>query len=138
MSTCRPLPIGGLLHLSGLISAEQLRRVLGIRFAVGDRFIGEIFVEEGLVSETELDCALSLQFLVKTGVLSAAHAVASLHYIHKFGGSVVDAVSKSEAGILPLYVSGAEPESNMKFVRVLRNTGRALGFAQYSVSVSCA
>ncbi|HNM51703.1 MAG TPA: hypothetical protein PKN86_18435 [Candidatus Obscuribacter sp.] len=109
------LPIGGLLYLSGLVSAAQLRAVLGSRMSGERKFTGEIFVEKGLVSEAELNYALSLQFLFKTGVLSAAHAISTLRYIHEYGGSIVDAVTESDPAFAPLTFGKIEPEQPMSF-----------------------
>ena len=109
------LPIGGLLYLSGLVSAAQLRAVLGSRMSGERKFTGEIFVEKGLVSEAELNYALSLQFLFKTGVLSAAHAISTLRYIHEYGGSIVDAVTESDPALAPLTFGKTEPEQPMSF-----------------------
>lgn len=115
MENCCHLPIGGLLHLSGLVSAAQLRAVLGSRMSGERKFTGEIFVEKGLVSEAELNYALSLQFLFKTGVLSAAHAISTLRYIHEYGGSIVDAVTESDPALAPLTFGKTEPEQPMSF-----------------------
>ncbi len=58
------LPVGGLLQLSGLVSANELRPVLGSKFLSEKKVIGESFVEKRVLSRVELNHTLSLQFLV--------------------------------------------------------------------------
>ncbi|MBI5171878.1 MAG: hypothetical protein HY986_03265 [Candidatus Melainabacteria bacterium] len=125
MENCCYLPIGGLLHLSGLVSAAQLRAVLGSRMSGERKFIGAIFVEKGLVSETELNYALSLQFLFKTGVLSAAHAVSTLRYIHEYGGSIVDAVTESDPAFAPVTFGKRQPDRRISFAAMSANLERS-------------
>ena len=88
--------------MAGLINADQLRECLTKCLADGQTMIGEVLLEMNLTTELMIWHAVNLQFLMKSGMITTAHAIAAFRYIHDFGGELSEAVANSDQMVVPV------------------------------------
>lgn len=89
----RSTPIGYILVEAGLMNQEQLMTSMEISLTA-EKAIGEVFVEQGLLSRSLLKAALKVQEMVDNGTLSSQLASEALRKIFAEGCSAVKAIAQ--------------------------------------------
>ena len=90
----RSTPLGYILVEAGLLEETQLMTCMEIALT-DEKPIGEVFIEQKLLSRALLKAALKVQEMVDNATLSTTVAAKSLHRIHTEGCPVVKAVAES-------------------------------------------
>lgn len=90
----RSTPLGYILVEAGLLEETQLMTCMEIALT-DEKPIGEVFIEQKLLSRALLKAALKVQEMVDNTTIATSVAAASLKKIHSEGCSVVKAVAES-------------------------------------------
>lgn len=90
----RSTPLGYILVEAGLLEETQLMTCMEIALT-DEKPIGEVFIEQKLLSRALLKAALKVQEMVDNTTIATSVAAASLKKIHTEGCSVVKAVAES-------------------------------------------
>ncbi|MBY0551145.1 MAG: hypothetical protein K2W95_27950 [Candidatus Obscuribacterales bacterium] len=90
----RSTPLGYILVEAGLLEETQLMTCMEIALT-DEKPIGEVFIEQKLLSRALLKAALKVQEMVDNTTIATSVAAASLKKIHAEGCSVVKAVAES-------------------------------------------
>jgi hypothetical protein len=111
----RKIFLGHLLTRSGIVQFDDLNKSLQVAKKL-DLPIGQVLISQGLLTEEQLEIALSLQQQVKSQTLSFDHASTALHLVHTQGLTGEQALAKVSGG-------GSGNETDTKLGTLLVDAG---------------